>query len=751
VAVELEGHGREELGAGVDVTRTVGWFTSIYPVVLAVKRESGYGERLKLVKEKLRAVPRRGVGYGLLRYLSADEQVRAQLREQGGAEVSFNYLGQFGQGINEASGWRVAPESSGAASSDQVRRKYLVEIDGRIRNGRLWMSWRFSRQVHRRETIEAVAGRFVAALRELIAHCQSPEAGGFTPSDFPLARDIRQEQLTQLMKAEEQLEDLYPLSPAQHGILFHSLYAPDSGVYLFVVSGALRGDVDTAAFVEAWQRVLARHTVLRTAFIWQNLDTPLQAVYRRVTLPVSQHDWRGLPEDEQQKSLEAFLREERRQGFDFTKAPLMRLALMRLSEHSYRYCWSFHTLLLDGWSTFQIFKEVFEYYEALQRGEELQLPPVRSYREYISWLQQQDLSAAETFWRRTLKGFSAPIQLGLDRPAADSLTVDDYGADQIRLSAELSAALQQLGRQQQLTLNTMVQGAWALLLSRYSGEQDVVFGATVSGRPAELAGVEQMIGPLINTLPVRVKVAGEEQVGVWLRQLQEQQAEMRQYEYSPLVEVQGWSEVPRGVPLFESILVFENYPMESPSQQAERNQPMRGAGGSGATNYPLTLVVIPDQQILQILFERRRFSQTSIRRMLMHLETLLEGMTNPNCRVGEVSLLSDEERDQVVRQWNKTAVEYPQAVYAELFAQQVERTPEAIAVNDGIERLTYAELNERAEQLGQRLAAQGIGPETVVGLMLSRGCGQVAAMLGTFKAGGAYVPLEPQQPVGRVR
>jgi hypothetical protein len=229
------------------------------------------------------------------------------------------------------------------------------------------MSWRFSRQVHRKETIEAVAGRFVAALRELIAHCQSPEAGGFTPSDFPLVRDIRQEQLNHLLKAEQQLEDLYPLSPAQHGILFHSLYAPDSGVYFFVVSGALR-DVDTTAFVEAWQRVLARHTVLRTAFIWQNLDTPLQAIYRRVSLPVSQHDWRGLPEDEQQKSLEAFLREERRKGFDFTKAPLMRLALMRLSEHSYRYCWSFHTLLLDGWSTFQIFKEVFQYYEALRRG-----------------------------------------------------------------------------------------------------------------------------------------------------------------------------------------------------------------------------------------------------------------------------------------------------------------------------------------------------------------------------------------------
>src|SRR5215211_2849855 len=308
------------------------------------------------------------------------------------------------------------------------------------------------------------------------------------------------------------VEELYPLSPAQQGMLFHSLYAPESGVYVFQVITTLQGDVDLAAFLTAWQEILDRHAILRTAFVWENLDSPLQVVCRRATLPVTEHDWRDVSRREQHERMQAFLRADRRQAFDLAKAPLMRLAVIRAGEQRYRFCWTSHHLLLDGWSTSQVFSEIFACYQALRRNEKPQRARVRPYRDYIAWLLQQDLSAAESFWRRTLAGFSAPTPLGVDRPAADLLDANDYGEDELALTVELSAALQQLGRQQQLTLNTMVQGAWALLLSRYSGERDIVFGATVSGRPGELPGVEAMVGPFINTLPVRVRVPREEPV-----------------------------------------------------------------------------------------------------------------------------------------------------------------------------------------------------------------------------------------------
>ena len=405
------------------------------------------------------------------------------------------------------------------------------------------------------------------------------------------------------------IEELYPLSPAQQGMLFHSLYAPESGVYVFQVITTLEGDVDLAAFLKAWQEILDRHAILRTAFVWENLDSPLQVVCRRATLPVTEHDWRGVSNREQHERMQNFLSADRRQGFDLAKAPLMRLAAIRLGEQRYRFCWTSHHLLLDGWSTSQVFSEIFACYQALRRHQKPQLARVRPYRDYIAWLLQQDLSAAESFWRQTLAGFSAPTPLGVDRPAADLLDANDYGEDQLTLSGELSAALQQIGRQQQLTLNTMVQGAWALLLSRYSGERDVVFGATVSGRPGELPGVEAMVGPFINTLPVRVKVPREQPVAAWLRDLQQQQVEMRQYEYSPLVDVQGWSDVPRGVPLFESLLVFENYPRAGLSTAQQRSAGAKNADVQSVemTNYPLTVVVAPGEQVsLQMMYDRRR-------------------------------------------------------------------------------------------------------------------------------------------------
>jgi non-ribosomal peptide synthase protein (TIGR01720 family) len=692
VAVELEGHGREELGAGVDVTRTVGWFTSIYPVVLAVQRGSGTGERLKLVKEKLRGVPRRGVGYGLLRYLSADEEVRTQLRERGGAEVCFNYLGQSDESARTnskksedkaASFFTPARESTGLNESLSRRRQYLLEIDGWIDRGRLKMSWNYSTQVHRRETIATVAEKFLVALRSLIEHCRSSEAGGFTPSDFPLATGIKQEQLDQIVGRGQNIENVYALSPMQQGMLFHSLYDSGFGFYVFQMGGTLRGNVSLPVFEQAWQEVLDRHTILRSGFVWENIATPLQLVYRRLHLRVTQHDWRGLSHTEQEERLQAHMIAERQRGFDLSQAPLMRVALIRVADDVYRFCWGAHHLLLDGWSWPIVLKEFFIYYEAFRKGERPQLQQARPYSDYVAWLQRQDTSRAEAFWRSTLRGFKKTTSLGDERLNVRTNSEKIGRADDVVfLSEKSTASLRQLAREHQLTLNTVVQGAWALLLSRQSGERDVVFGATVSGRPAELTGVEEIVGPFINTLPVRVSVAPEDHVMEWLRKIQEQQAEMRQYEYSPLVEVQSWSEVPRGMPLFESILVFDNYPLEdfvqkgdgrwaldsSFSNGAERSLAAHDFGTEGVTTYPLTVVVIAGKRMtLGIMYDSLRFERQTISRML----TMLEAVLNLLVERADLSL---GEIDQTLGEAERLRKQREEAEVKELRLQKFKQT-----------------------------------------------------------------------------
>jgi hypothetical protein len=443
------------------------------------------------------------------------------------------------------------------------------------------------------------------------------------------------------MRAEN-IQDIYELSPTQQGILFHSLYAPESGVYFVQVNFALRGNLNVAAFEQAWQEVASRHTALRTGFFWENLNKPLQVVYQQVQLSLEQHDWRGIDKALQQQQLEVFLQRDRASGFDFSQPPLMRLTLIRLGDRSYQFVWSKHHLNLDGWSTALVLKDVFQIYAALCQGKDVSLATCRSFGDYIAWLQQQDLSKAEAFWRQILSGVQAPTSL--TNLYVDNLSSQEerYEEQQIKLSVATTAALQSLAKQQQLTLNTLVQGAWAILLSRYSGQKDVIYGSTVSGRPADLAGAESMVGLFINTLPVRAKVEAEQSLLVWLRQLQTQLVEMRQYEYSPLVEVQGWSEIPRGMPLFESIVVFENYPVDRALWECQFELEIESLRSFEPTNYPLTVTAVPGSEFeIGICYDRRRFDAATITGILQHFEILLQGIvTNPEVCLKDLSLLT---------------------------------------------------------------------------------------------------------------
>ena len=552
----------------------------------------------------------------------------------------------------------------------------------------------------------------------------------------------------------ENVETFYPLSPMQQGMLYHTLSSADMDMYCQQVSCTLEGPLDASLFAKIWEKMIERHAVLRSFFVWDGVDQPVQVVQRKADLLLQTEDWRDIPREAKQERLEVFLSEDRNKGFDLSKAPLFRLALIKLDDDLHQFVWSHHHILLDGWSVNLVLKEVFDAYAALRQGKPLPPGRARPYRDYIVWLQQQDRSRAEGFWRKELKGFSAPTPLVVDRLSADANPRrESMKIKSIRLSRATSEALRSLARSEKHTLNTLAQGAWGLLLSRYSGEQDVMFGGTVSGRPPEVDGAEAMVGVLINTLPVRIRVQPRAALVPWLRALQDKQAEARQYEHTSLVEIHGWSEVPRGLPLFESILVFANYPVDPSLWDREGGLKVRSLRTWESSNYPLNVYVEPGPEfILGAIYDSRRFDDDTMVRMLGHWATLLEGMaSHPEGRLSELPLLTPREQRQVLVEWSASHSDHAQErCIHELFEAQVEQAPNAVALVFEDRRLTYDELNRQANQLAHYLQTLGVGPDVKVGLFMERSLELVVAILGILKAGGAYVPLDPAYPKDRL-
>ncbi|HEX5885452.1 MAG TPA: condensation domain-containing protein, partial [Pyrinomonadaceae bacterium] len=620
VLVDVEGHGREEIIEGCDLSRTVGWFTTIFPVLLEVSNSSGPGETLKSVKEQLRRVPNRGIGYGLLRYLCGEESISRQLEKLPQAQVSFNYLGQLDQIVDdETTPFVLADDPIDLSRSQLGGRKYLIEIDGAVRDGRLQMEWAYSNELHARQTIETVAESFIRKLRKLIEHCVLREVREYTPSDFPLV-NLNERQLAEIQRVTGQIEDLYPLSPMQEGMLFHSLYALDSEIYTTQLVCELNGDLNEDIFEMAWQAVIDAHAVLRTAFEWTVVQEPVQAVKRSVKVRLRREDWRSLGRKRQQDNLEEYLRRDREQGFDLKQPPLMRLALVRTADDENLFIWTSHHLLLDGWSLPIVLQDVLTSYDRLRDGERLYVKTARSYRDYITWVKQQDLKEAKTFWRQLLEGFASPALLGVPGNVGSA-----YAEQHVELAESATTRLQEFAQRHQLTQNTVLQGVWALLLSSQTGQDDVVFGVVVSGRSADLTQVESMVGLFINTLPSRAKITPEAELLVWLKQLQAQQAEISQYEYCPLARVQAWSDVEPGKPLFESIFLFENYPFGRERHGYLRVGSVRSIERS---NYPLTMWAIPGPKlVLRIGYDTHRFHDEWITELLRDYQNLLETIT----------------------------------------------------------------------------------------------------------------------------
>ncbi|MDR0278103.1 MAG: amino acid adenylation domain-containing protein, partial [Paucimonas sp.] len=736
--IKLEGHGREDLFDDLDITRTVGWFTSIYPVKLSPQAD--LAASIKTIKEQLRAIPNKGIGYGVLRHLGSDE-ARSSLAALAKGSIVFNYLGQFdGSFAAEDALFVPASESRGDMHSVDAPLDSLISVSGQVYGGELELNWRFSTSAFEPALLQDLAERYGDELRLLIGHCLADGVAGATPSDFPLAH-LEQAQIDSLPVPVADIADIYPLSPMQQGMLFHTLYEKAAGNYVNQMRVDVEG-LDVTRFQAAWQALVDQHDVLRAAFV-SDLERPLQVIRKQVVAAFAEQDWRG--RDHSPAALKAWADGDRQRGFDLEQEALLRLTLLRTGDDRHHLVYTSHHILMDGWSNSRLLGEVLQRYH----GQAPALSAAR-YRDYIEWLQRQDASASQRFWSEQLAVLDAPTRLvQVLKPEG---TASGYVDLHYALDREDTRKLGDFAREQRVTLNTLVQAAWLLLLQRYSGQASVTFGATVAGRPAELAGIEEQLGLFINTLPVVGSPRAEQSVADFVRQVQDLNLALREHEHTPLYDIQRWAGQ-GGEALFDNILVFENYPVSEALQAAAPADLRFGSVlTQEQTHYPLTLIVqANDTLAVRFNFDRQRFSEAGMARLAGHFDRLLRGLVaDPAAPLGELPMLADDERQQVTERWNDTTVVFDAGTVHELIEAQVWATPDAVAVRLGERTLDYAELDRQANRLAHRLVALGVGPDVLVGISLERSLELVVGLLAILKAGGAYVPLDPAYPRERL-
>ncbi|WP_421548355.1 non-ribosomal peptide synthetase [Pseudomonas sp. QD4] len=759
--IQLEGHGRETLFDDIDLTRSVGWFTSAYPLRLTplqIEEAAGQGASIKAIKEQLRAVPHKGLGYGVLRYL-ADDLSRQTLAALPRAPITFNYLGQFDQSFAQDALFRPLDEPVGPAHSPDAPLPNELSVDSQVYGGELVLRWTFSAERFDSQTITDLAEAYLGELRSLIAHCLKDDAGGLTPSDFPLAR-LTQAQLDGLPVPAAQIEDVYPLTPMQEGMLLHTLLEPGTGLYYMQDRYRINSALDPERFAKAWQAVIARHEALRASFCWNVGEDMLQVIHKPGSTPIEYLDWTAVAEVEQEPQLQALLKREREAGFELLDKAPFHLRLIRVGATRYWFMMSNHHILIDAWCRSLLMNDFFEIYSALGEGRDPQLDVPPRYRDYIGWLQRQSLAEARQWWQRNLQGFEQTTPIPSDRPflrehAGDSggMTVGDCYT---RLDACDGAQLRELAQQHQLTINTFAQAAWALVLRRLSGERDVLFGVTVAGRPVEMPQMQRTVGLFINSVALRVKMPADDQpcsVRQWLGELLASNMELREYEYLPLVSIQEHSELPKGQPLFDSLFVFENAPVEV--SVLDRAQSLNATSDSGRThtNFPLTAVCYPGDDLgLHLSYDQRYFDENTVQRMLGEFKRLLLALMHGlHGDMADLPLLGEQEQQFLLHDCNQSAGDYPlERSYVELFEAQVAAHPQRIAATCLDQHHSYAELNRRSNRLGHALLAKGVGFDQPVALLAERGLDLLGMIIGSFKAGAGYLPLDPGLPSQRL-
>ncbi|MEQ2026735.1 amino acid adenylation domain-containing protein [Xenorhabdus szentirmaii] len=743
--VDMEGHGRESLHETVDVSRTVGWFTTIYPLLLDLPACCPAEQLIPMVKEAVRQVPYSGTGYGALRTfsdtLSDSPSDTNSLPDFPLADICFNYLGQFTRSFHQTPLKGVADMMQEHRHSPDHVRMYALEVDSYIDEGQLQIEWTYNGQSYQHETIGQLATAMKEQIIRLTEHCMTRSQATYTPSDFPLAR-LNAETLHQLQQRYGVMEDVFPLTYTQEGMLFHSMAERGSGLYHEQLCFSLPRGVDIARLQQAWQKAVAHYPILRSRFELSLTNEPLQIILPQQKPEWRQHDLRlHQPADAEQQRLHllsADLAEEFGLNPDEPgQGTLYRITVLQLPDEQTQLIFSHHHAILDGWSVRLMLTTV----EAIYHSPDEKLQPAPAFKSFIRW-QQQSRKACQDYWHGQLAGVTSATPL----PAAHPIRVASQQKQRhaFRLSTELSRQLAETGRDYRLTLNTLVQGAWALLLQRYSRQDECLFGMTVSGRQADLAGIDKMVGLLISTLPIHITSQANQTVADWLSAIQQQLREHERFSAVSLAELKSTC----GLPALDTLLVFENYPQSSGMQ----DRLFEFEQATESTNYPLALITaFSDRLHGELVYDSGLYDESAIVRLAGHFTGILTRlMTNMAGMLSDIALLDEQEKQQLLTRWQGPELPVFTGNVYSLFARQVQRTPQQIAVIDGPSQISYAELEQRIDHICRGLHHDQISAGDRVALYLPRSTDYVAAMLAVSKMGACYVPVDTSYPAERV-
>ncbi|MDJ0839476.1 MAG: amino acid adenylation domain-containing protein [Acidobacteriota bacterium] len=743
VRIALEGHGREELFDDVDFSRTFGWFTAMFPVLLDLEGLENDSVVLKAVKEQIRRIPRNGLGYGLLRWVNPDVGDKLEYEEY--PQLNINYLGQFGGGSGGSAGLLdFSTDTAGHEHAPGDDRGYHFEIVGVTVKDKLNLFYNYSGEVIAEDVAQDLADRHIAKLRQLIAHCLEPGTGGRTPSDFPYV-SLSQAMVDKLTVDYPDMEAIYPAMGLQAGMLFHSLMEPESTVYKQQLSMFLPGKLNVDNYRRAWQQVIDRHESLRTLFLQTDQG------FLQIVLKDFEPHW-TLGEVASRDDFQKILADNLAAPMELHTAPASRFSLYSLGDKGHYFIWSHHHVNLDGWSIPIVLEEVSAGYQALMQGVEAELPPAASCEDYVRWYRKQDMDEARAHWQKLLDGYEEPTLLAQKPPEADKIARVE--AVETTLSGDTSSVLEQFARANGLTMSTLFQASWALALSRYLDRDDVAFGVTGSGRPPELKDVERLVGMFLNTLPLRTRLEPDKPVLTWLEELQGLQVEGRQFEYSVLAEIQQLADVPAGQPLFDSIVVYENYPVDTSLGERFGGEGIGDMNLFEESNFPITLQSGPGKHVLlRIRYDTNRFSESFVNGLLQHVAGLMSELpVDPNRPLGALPMLTADQLTALQSLAGDTSDYARDRGIVDRFADIVAKAPGDIALVSNGQHTTYGELANRAGRIAHRLRAMGVRIGHTVAVSLAEDDPDlIAAFLGILTAGAAYVPLDPELPEARLK
>ncbi len=579
VWLHLEAHGREELFGSADLSRTVGWFTALFPLGLTLPPESNdILAVMRHVRDQLQSLPQNGAGYGFLRYADTSPLPPSEI------EIAFNFWGRLDQLTAESTLFTLAPEATGPWHHFSAMRLHEHEIDCFIREEKFQLEWKYNADRLATARVQPLVEAFASALREIITRASQGLAAPPEVNDFTLVK-LSPVELAKLQQAPGEVADVWPLSPIQE--LYYGAAVAKTNAGYDQWHSRLEGPLDVPRFQAAWEQVLQRHGLLRTSFHSHQLNQPVQVVRNGLQPYWHLDDWRGQAAETHAAKWTEFLLQDAARPNDLTIAPLSRFALIRLTDTTWRFLWCVPEILMDGWSWPIVFQEV----SSLMTSS-TPLPVAPAYREYLAWLQARPQEAEADFWRAELRGLTAPTPVPLETLQHQGVG-RKFSETVIVLGVDVVDRLTRFARAHQVTNGAVLHAAWALLLARCADVTEVMFGTASNGRPSELAGVERIVGPFINNLPVRLQVRPDQRSKDFIKEVQAQLFTLTGHQHSSIAQMQEWSEIPWNRRLFDSLLVFQNFQTQHGVMTFGPEVALSEFVGPVHTNYPLTLMITP--------------------------------------------------------------------------------------------------------------------------------------------------------------